>query len=259
MPSLPFPFDIIPRYLEVVQLGLFPTLRTVLKQPSLLVHPSSLSRLFFSYVWGTLGPGIDANAHAWKQPLLYPHASGVVLDVGAGHGHAMKYLDKTKVTKYVAVEPNLWMHEKIREMARACGFNEEKGEVVVLGCGAEDIERIYAAIGGDGKVDTIVSLLTLCSVKEPPKAIGRLSTVLKEGGQLLWCEHVSSPFSDVRIWQRLFSPIWGLAFDGCRLGQNTVEMLQSAGPWSTVEMWDMPGEVKSNNLLCHKIGRFVKS
>ena len=198
MSSLPFPFDIIPHYLKVVQFGLLPTMRTVLKCPSLLLQPSSLSRLFFSYVWGTLGPAIDANSHAWKPPLLHPHAYGVVLDVGAGHGHTMKYLDKTKVTKYVAIEPNVWMHERIREMARTCGFSEEKGEVVVLGCGAEDSERIYAAIGGEGKVDTVVSLLTLCTVKDPSKAIEGLNTMLKEGGQLLWCEHVSSPFSNVR-------------------------------------------------------------
>lgn len=198
MATLPFPFDIIPHYLKVVQLGLLPTVRTILKSPSLLLDPSSLSRLFFSYVWDTLGPGIDANSQAWKHPLLYPHAYGVVLDVGAGHGHTMKYLDKAKVTKYVAIEPNAYMHEKIREMARMCGFSEEKGEVVVVGCGAEDGEHIRAALGGEGHVDTVVSLLTLCTVKEPSKAIAGLSAMLKEGGQVLWCEHVSSPFSNVR-------------------------------------------------------------
>ncbi|KAG8682585.1 hypothetical protein FRC08_014872, partial [Ceratobasidium sp. 394] len=61
------------------------------------------------------------------------------------------------------------------------------------------------------------------------------------------------------FWQRLFSPIWGLAFDGCRLGQDTVGILLSVGPWSATEIQDLPGEEAANNMLYHKMGRFVKA
>jgi len=41
-----------------------------------------------------------------------------------GHGHIVKYLDKAKVMKYVALEPNTCMHPEIRLAANAGGYNE---------------------------------------------------------------------------------------------------------------------------------------
>ena len=38
----------------------------------------------------------------------------VVLIVG--HGHSAQYLDRTRVTKYVALEPNAAMHPEIRKI-----------------------------------------------------------------------------------------------------------------------------------------------
>ncbi|CAE6498632.1 unnamed protein product [Rhizoctonia solani] len=258
--QLPFPFDIVPRYLEVVQLGLVPTLRGIIAQPTLLFNPSRLSHLFFSYVWLIIGPPLDSNSYSIKHDLLYPHASGVVLDIGAGHGYTMQYLDRTKVTRYVAVEPNLYMHEQIYKMANRCGFSAEKGEVVVLGCGAEHVEKIKEAVGGTGKANTVVSILTLCSVKDAREVMGRLlDEVLRPGGEMLWLEHVKSPVAKVSFWQKVFSPIWSLAFDGCRMCQDTVGILLAATKWGETDMWGMPGKDQEDSLLFHQIGRFVKA
>ncbi|KAG8743206.1 hypothetical protein FRC10_000277 [Ceratobasidium sp. 414] len=195
MISLPFPLDTIIFLLEGVQLALLPTLRMLLAHPRLLFQPSTLSKISFAHIWEVLGPGIDSGSQEWKHTLLYPHASGVVLDIGAGHGHTMQYLDKSRVSKYVAVEPNVYMHEKIKEMASRCGF----GDVVILGCGAEDVEKIGAGVGGDGQVDTMVAIRTLCSIKEPKEVMDRLVRgTLREGGQVLWCEHIESPIRKVR-------------------------------------------------------------
>ena len=57
-----------------------------------------------------------------------------------GHGVSALYLDRTKVTKYVAVEPNVAMHDHIRRTAASAGFAEDDGSLVVLGCGIEDVE-----------------------------------------------------------------------------------------------------------------------
>jgi hypothetical protein len=61
-----------------------PTLKDVWKQPSLLLHPITLSRIYMSHVWIPFGDGIDENARNSKQRLITPYATGVVLDVGAG-------------------------------------------------------------------------------------------------------------------------------------------------------------------------------
>ncbi|KAF8755663.1 prolyl-tRNA synthetase [Rhizoctonia solani] len=195
---LPFPLEIIPHYIQVVQLGLVPTLRDILSQPSLLLNPPRVSQLFFSHVWLILGPNIDSNNRSTKHELLYPHASGVVIDIGAGHGHTMQYLDRKRVTRYVAIEPNPYMHQQIYKMAEKCGFSIEKGEVVVLGCGAEDIETIREAVGETGKADTVVSILSLCSVRDAKQILGRLlNEVVRSGGEVLWYEHVKNPLASV--------------------------------------------------------------
>lgn len=86
---------------------------------------------------------------SFRPDLITPRAHGVVLDLGAGHGesvieveipkmrrcdavlrrqltlllsptplsspgHSIQYLDVKKVTKYIALEPNALMHEKLR-------------------------------------------------------------------------------------------------------------------------------------------------
>ncbi|QRW23386.1 methyltransferase domain protein [Rhizoctonia solani] len=256
---LPFPLEIIPHYIQVVQLGLVPTLRDILSQPSLLLNPPRVSQLFFSHVWLILGPNIDSNNRSTKHELLYPHASGVVIDIGAGHGHTMQYLDRKRVTRYVAIEPNPYMHQQIYKMAEKCGFSIEKGEVVVLGCGAEDIETIREAVGETGKADTVVSILSLCSVRDAKQILGRLlNEVVRSGGEVLWYEHVKNPLASVSFWQTVFSPIWGLAFDGCRMCQDTVGILLTATKWGETFVWDIPGQ-EGRSLMFHQAGRFVKA
>lgn len=169
----------------------------MVSQPRLLLHPSALSRLFFSFVWEKFAPLVDEGARGVKESLIRPYAYGVVLDIGAGHGHTIPYLDRARVTKYVAVEPNVRMHSEIRDMAQKHGYSVD--DVVVLACGAEDANAISTTLGGPQRVDTIVSILTLCTVPEPEATASALSkSVLKEGGQFLWYEHIANPLPDVR-------------------------------------------------------------
>lgn len=200
---------------------------------------------------------MDEGARGVKESLVRPHAYGVVLDIGAGHGHTIPYLDRSRVTKYIAIEPNVRMHSEIRDMAQKHGYSGE--DAVVLACGAEDADIVSATLGGPQRVDTIISILTLCTVPEPQAAASALSkTVLKEGGQFLWYEHILNPLPDVRTWQRLLTPLWAAAFDGCRLDRDTPAILLSACTWSTTDMWDKPGENKADNMFWHQVGRFIK-
>ncbi|KAG9018573.1 hypothetical protein FRB90_011350 [Tulasnella sp. 427] len=157
--------------------GFIPILRQVWGQPTLLLHPSNLADVFFAHAWTLFGPGTDEGAREVKQSLL-PAAKGVVLDLE---------LVMEAVTKYVAVEPNVEMHPKIQETAKAHGFEARLGNLVVLGCGADDVGLINSALGGEQGVDTIVSVLTFCCVLEPQRALQDLvSRVLKPGGQFLF-------------------------------------------------------------------------
>ena len=124
-------------------------------------------------------------------------------------GHTAVYLSPDHVTKYVALEPNVLMHPHIKEAATQAGFSEQSETLLILSCGAEDWMSIVSALGGQNRVDTLISILTLCSVPQPERTIKVLAEkVLKPGGELLFYEHVASKRRDVRFWQWFWSPIW---------------------------------------------------
>ncbi|KAL0948387.1 hypothetical protein HGRIS_010969 [Hohenbuehelia grisea] len=256
-----------------IQAALLPTLYALWLEPLLLLRPTALSRTFMAYVWAAFADVVDEGGREVKADLITPNATGIVLDIGAGHGHTINYLDRSKITKYVALEPNTLMHHEIRARATEAGYSETNGTLLILSCGAEDTESIISSLRVDDQpplCDTIVSVLTLCSVPRPEEVLTTLARdVLKPGGQLLFYEHVLSPRSDVAWWQRFWTPVWKTAFDGCRLDRPTHLWVQNIKPrddsvapalfWrDESRAWGKPGEPEEH-LFWHQTGRFVKA
>jgi len=242
-----------------------------------------------------MGDGLDQNAADLKKSIITPNAFGVVLDIGAGaafsnlphsflnhlilngisgHGHAAKYLDRQAVSKYIALEPNALMHKYIRDNANLSGFQESDGTLLILACGAEDIDSIVLSLNNApvGKtettiqVDTIISILTLCTVPSPQKTIENLvNYLLHPGGKFLIFEHVRSRRSDVAWWQTVLSPIWSLFFDGCKLNRPTdiwiseMKREDESSIWREASIWSYGDEPEEDNMLYHQLGRFVKN
>lgn len=176
-----------------------------------------------------------------------------------GYGHTVQYFDHAKVAKYVALEPNQLMHDEIRKRANAAGFTEDEGNLLILPYGAEDTATIMSALGGPHTVDTITSILSLCSIPDPKQNVRTLvDLLLKPGGPLLFYEHVLSPRADVAWWQRFWTPLWGLAMDGCCLDRPTHVWMKQMDCWSTEELWGLPDE-SEEHLWWHRIGKFIKS
>ncbi|KAF9033623.1 S-adenosyl-L-methionine-dependent methyltransferase [Panaeolus papilionaceus] len=247
-----------------------PTVKALILNPFLIFRPVQISRIFMANVWDKFGNGLDEGIREIKRGLIEANAYGVVLDIGAGYGHTARYLTQARVTRYVALEPNKLMHAQIRARAHEAGFFESDGRLLILDCGAEDVNSILAALD-EPSVDTIVSVLTLCTVPEPEKTIsGLVSDVLKPGGQLLYYEHVKNPREDVVWWQRFWTPIWSLAFDGCRLDRPTDKWIMGlrreggdgsveaeGSMWREWREWGKEGE-DPENLFWHSTGKFVK-
>ncbi|EGN97407.1 hypothetical protein SERLA73DRAFT_184103 [Serpula lacrymans var. lacrymans S7.3] len=242
-----------------IQSALWPTLAALWLSPSILLQPTLVSHLFMAHVWTAFGNGVDERARPVKKELITDNAHGVVLDIGAGHGHTINYLQRDKVTRYVAVEPNRHMHGKIKEVAEKAGYSESAGSLIVLACGAEDTTAIMSALGERHTVDTLISVMTLCSVPDPQKTIkGLVEDVLRPGGQMLFYEHVLSRRRDVAWWQRFWTPLWGFAFDGCRLNRPTDIWIERAGGWAEKKVWSKPVEDDEETLFWHRAGRLVK-
>nr|VWO96117.1 Cytochrome P450 monooxygenase CYP52X1 [Ganoderma boninense] len=215
-----------------------------------------------AHVWKLYGNEVDGSARPAKEQLLSGNCTGVVLDIGAGHGHTALYLDPTKVTKYVALEPNFLMHAEIRATAAKQGFTEAAGTLLIVPYGAEQTALIRSALGYGGAhagtVDTLVSILSLCSVPDPQRTLAALvRDVLRPGGTLLFYEHVLSPLADVAWWQRFWTPLWSRMMDGCRLDRPTHVWVEKMDAWAEGSVWGKPDEPEEH-LTWHRVGRFVK-
>lgn len=151
------------------------------------------------------------------------------------------------------------MHAEIRKRANAKGFTESDNSLLIISCGTEDTALILSAIGQPNSVDTIVSILTLCTVESPEQSLTSLVRYfLKPGGTFVFYEHVLSHRHDVAWWQRFWTPIWMLAFDGCRLDRPTHLWIERMDDWKIKELKGKAGEPEEH-LFWHQIGKFVKA
>lgn len=249
-----------------VSFGIGPLLKALYNQPSLLLHPRYLSHIFFNGVWSVFGDGIDENSRSLKEALITAHASGVVLEIGAGRGHTAKYLDRAKVTTFVALEPNTEMHPHIRKAAEAASFSEKDGSLIILTFGAEDITSIHQSLHEHkiSQVDTLISILTLCSIPNAKSVVRSLvDNPLRPGGSLLYYEHVRNPREDVAWWQDRWTPVWKWFFDGCEMNRPTHLWIEELGCWKAPmkderQRWGLDDE-SPTHLFWHQIGHYVKA
>ena len=70
---------------------------------------------------------------------------------------------------------------------------------------------------------------SLCSIADVSAALAEIRRVLRDGGQLLFCEHGRAPDAAVRRWQRLLGPLWARLAGGCHLGRDIPAMLHEGG------------------------------
>ena len=81
--------------------------------------------------------------------------------------------DRAPVTRYIALEPNILMHNQIRAKANEAGFHESDNTLIILSFGAEETQSILSSISQQElepvRVDNILSVLTLCTIPDPQR------------------------------------------------------------------------------------------
>jgi SAM-dependent methyltransferase len=187
---------------------------------------------------GRAQTGLGKQVHVWllarfggryeymvaaRKRKLFDGLRGDIMEIGPGAGPNLGYYPKD--CRWVGVEPNPFMHPYLRQAAARAGLPIDIRNI--------EAERLPAS---DSSIDTVVSTLVLCSVRDPEQVLREIHRILKPGGRLLFLEHVAAPEGTLlRRVQRFIRPIWKRLADGCHPDRETGAAIERAG-FSVVEM-----------------------
>jgi methyltransferase OMS1 len=117
-----------------------------------------------------------------RRALLYFHATGNVLEVGAGTGRNLGFYPSGSVKKITLTDSSDKMLEKANEkLSRMPNAEKARHEVMVA-----DAAKLPFP---DNSYDTIVDTFGLCSFDDPTAVLKELQRVCKPDGKILLLEH----------------------------------------------------------------------
>jgi ubiquinone/menaquinone biosynthesis C-methylase UbiE len=148
---------------------------------------------------------------------------GEILEIGFGTGLNLEHYPE-RVRRLVAVDPAVGMTRIARRR-----IERSRIDVDLLVQTTEDLPF------EDGQFDCVVSTWTLCSIREPQRAIREISRVLKPEGRFLYLEHGLSDEPSVQRWQSRLTPLQKRLAGGCRLDVG-VEALVRSGAFRDVQI-----------------------
>ncbi|CDO87461.1 methylase involved in ubiquinone/menaquinone biosynthesis [Mycobacterium triplex] len=158
-----------------------------------------------------------------RRRALVRGARGRVVEIGAGTGLNLAHYPDG-IDDLVLMEPEPAMRRKLarrsQRYARPARIVNAPAECLPL---------------TDESVDTVVSTLVLCTVRDPERALREIARVLRPGGQLLFVEHVRANSRWLAAWQDyLFRP-WRAFAGGCCCNRPTEELMRACGFAVTAE------------------------
>ncbi len=189
------------------------------------------SHPIFAWVYSKLAPRFEAKDGTRERRIsLLSHASGRVLEVGAGTGLNIPHYPPA-VTEVLATEPDPHM---FRRLARALPTAAVPMRLQRASADALPVE--------DGWANTVVFTLVLCSVPDQAAALAEARRVLKPRGLLLFYEHVRAQEARLARWEDRLERPWGFFAAGCHPNRDTVRALEGAGfKIEELERFDVPG------------------
>jgi SAM-dependent methyltransferase len=167
---------------------------------------------FFSVMGGYI------NWHMGKRKAtVFADLPPIVVELGSGVGANMRYLPAR--ARLIAIEPNPYMHARLRRSARRRGVELEIRNVVG--------ERIDLP---DASAAAVISSLVLCTVGDPAAVLSEVRRILRPGGRFSFAEHVvAQPRTPTRWSQRILRRPWAWTFEGCSCERDLASLIASAG------------------------------
>jgi ubiquinone/menaquinone biosynthesis C-methylase UbiE len=152
-----------------------------------------------------------------RRAALVSRARGRTLEIGSGTGLNLGHYPEG-LDELILAEPEEAMRTRLQARLRRTG--QAAG---VIDAGAEELPF------GDASLDTVVSTLVLCTVRDPARAVAEIVRVLRPGGQLLFIEHVRSDSPWLARWQDRMERPWRRFAAGCRCNRDTAVLLAASG------------------------------
>ncbi|MFL6078510.1 MAG: class I SAM-dependent methyltransferase [Ornithinibacter sp.] len=179
-----------------------------------VAHPAR-GRFNSAFFWAMDGY-LDRHLRPHKA-RAFADLPATVVELGAGVGANLRYLPVG--TRLTAIEPNPYMHQRLRRAAHARGIELEIRSVV-----GEQIDL------PDASADAVVSSLVLCSVSDPLAVVAEVRRILRPGGRFSFAEHVAAPAGTPTRWvQRLLRRPWAWTFEGCSCERDLASVIRSGG------------------------------
>lgn len=172
-----------------------------------------------------------AKPVARQRGKAVPAAEGRVIEIGLGSGHNLPFYDAARVTEVIGVDPAGELLAKAERRAATVAFPVRME--------ALDGESLPFE---DKSADTVVVTFTLCSIRDPMRALSEMRRVLRPGGKLLFAEHGAAPDAAVRKWQsRLDRWFWPKIAGGCHVSRRPDRLIAEAGfRFDTLEHMYLP-------------------
>ncbi len=172
---------------------------------------------FNAWFFDTFDRYINFITKPSKRAAFADIAPGRILEIGPGTGANFAYVPAD--SKYLALEPNRAMHQRLARRAAQRGVDLEllpyPGESVPL---------------ESSSVDTVICSLVLCTVHDPAAVLREVKRVLRPGGTFRFVEHVAAHPASPRRWlQASISRPWSWIFEGCQLCRHTGAVVEGAG------------------------------
>jgi len=181
--------------------------------------------------------GATPELERLRTEALAP-ARGHVIEIGFGTGLNLPHYPAA-VRDLLAIEPNAGMRDRAPSRIAEAPFPVE-----MLNASAENLPLADAAF------DTAVSVLTLCTVRDPALALAELRRVLRDDGQLLLMEHGLADDPGVARWQGRLDWLQTRMACGCHLNRDVVRIAREQGfHFETVRRFYVPHMPRTHGWL----------
>ena len=189
---------------------------TITRPPIAAYEQHAVRGRFNAAFFRAMDPYVEWNLHARKQ-RLFADLPPAVVEIGPGVGANMRYL--APASTLIAIEPNRYMHDPLRDAAARHGVRLDLRERMAEETGLPD-----------DSVDSVISTLVLCSVQDPAAVVAEARRILRPGGTFRFLEHVAAPpATPTRAVQRALRRPWAWVFEGCSCERDLEDSVRGAG------------------------------